>query len=54
MACQCCLKEILDLNVYGLQRHLIYAEFVQAEHLHEHAIQAHGLVLDDALFAAVA
>ena len=50
MACQLGLQKVIQLQIAGAQRQLIDVQLVQPEHLHQHAVQAHGLVLNHTAF----
>ena len=47
------LKKILNLVITGAHGQLVDAELIQAEQLHQHAVEAGELVLDHALLAGL-
>lgn len=53
MARQLRLDKVLQLVVRRAQRQLVNPQFVQPQQLHQHAVQAGKLVLDDAVLAVV-
>ena len=53
MAGQLGLEKILDLVITGAHGQLVDAELIQAEQLHQHAVEAGKLVLNHALLAGL-
>ncbi|MNO07652.1 hypothetical protein D3C81_2299380 [compost metagenome] len=46
------LDEVIELVIGRLQRHLVDAELVQPEQLHQHAVEMGKLEVDHALLRA--